>query len=88
MVTSAYVANFAFRDYPVDEAEWAMYSSLGTPSLSWEPTRQLIKRANAEYNQGYTNPEYAILDGETAKAAFINGETYSSVGYMSASVDW
>ena len=32
---SAYVTNFAFRDYPVDEAEWAMYSSLGTASLSW-----------------------------------------------------
>ena len=88
MVTSAYVANFAFRDYPVDEAEWAMYSSLGTPSLSWEPTRKLIKRANAEYNKGYTNPEYAITDGETAKAAFINGETYTYGGYMSASVDW
>lgn len=88
MVTSAYVANFGFRDYPVDEAEWAQYSSLGTASLSWEPTYKLIKRANAEYNAGYTNPEYFTTDAETAKAAFINGETYSYGGYMSATVDW
>ena len=27
---SAYVPNFAFRDIPVDEAEWAMHPSLGT----------------------------------------------------------
>jgi putative aldouronate transport system substrate-binding protein len=88
MVTSAYVANFNFRDYPVDEEEWAEYSSLSTPSLSWEPTKKLIQRANAEYNKGYTNPEYYITDSETAKANFINGKTYSYGGYMAASVDW
>ncbi|MBP3567778.1 MAG: extracellular solute-binding protein [Lachnospiraceae bacterium] len=88
MVTAAYVANFGFRDYPVDEAEWAQHSSLGTPSFSWEATRRLIKRANSEYNKGYTDPEYYITDAETAKAKFINGETYSYGGYMSASVDW
>lgn len=88
MVTAAYVANYGFRSYPVDEAEWAQHSSLGTPSFSWEPTKKLLKRANAEYNKGYTDPEYYITDAETAKAKFINGETYSYGGYMSASVDW
>lgn len=88
MVTSAYVANFGFRNYPVDEAEWAQYSSLGTPSFTWEPTYKLLKRANAEYNAGYTNPEYFTTDAETAKANFINGKTFSYGGYMSASVDW
>ncbi len=88
MVTSAYVANYGFRDYPVNAEEWAMYSSLGTASLSWKPTYELIKRANAEYSAGYTNPEYYITDLEVAKANFVNGKTYSYGGYMSASVDW
>ncbi len=88
MITSAYVANFGYRDYPVDEAEWAQYSSLGTPSFTWEPTYKLLKRANAEYNAGYTNPEYFTTDSETAKANFINGKTFSYGGYMTASVDW
>lgn len=80
--------NYGFRDYPVNETEWAMHSSLGTAAFSWEPSKAMFKRANAEYNKGYTNPEYYITDGETAKAAFINGETYAYAGYMSASVDW
>ena len=88
MVTAAYVANFGFREFPVNEEEWAMHSSLGTASLTWDPTYKLIKRANAEYNAGYTDPEFYITDGETAKANFINGKTYSYGGYMSASVDW
>ena len=88
MVTAAYVANFGFRNYPVSGEDWAMHSSLSTPSFSWEPTKKLIKRANSEYNKGYTDPEYYITDAETAKAKFINGETYSYGGYMSATVDW
>lgn len=88
MITAAYVGNFGFRDYPVDEAEWAQYSSLGTPSFTWEPTYKLLKRANAEYNAGYTNPEYFTTDSETAKANFINGKSFSYGGYMTASVDW
>lgn len=88
MVTAAYVANFGFRDYPVSDEDWAMHSSLGTPSFTYEATKKLIKRANAEYNKGYTDPEYNVTDAETAKAKFINGETYSYGGYMSATVDW
>lgn len=88
MLTDAYVPNFGFRDYPVKEEEWAMYSSLGTASLSWNPTYKYIKRKNAEYNKGYINPEYAVTDSETEKANFINGKTYAYGGYMSVSVDW
>lgn len=86
---SGYVANFAFREDPVDEAEWAMYSSLGTASLSWEPTMKLLKRQNAEFNKGYYSSEYDLdLDGNQEKADFINGVTYSYGGYMGSNVDW
>lgn len=93
--TTAYCQNFGFRKYPVDEAEWAMHSSLGTPSLSWEPTYQMLKRQNAEYNMGWYSPEYELdadgADGNTSsqqKTDFINGKTYQYGGYMSANVDW
>jgi len=93
--TSAYVTNFSFREFPVDEAEWAMHSSLGTASLGWEPTYQLLKRQNAEYNQGWFSPEYDLdADGSSGnsssqqKTDFINGELYTYAGYMSSSVDW
>lgn len=87
--TAAYVGNFSFRDYPVNEEEWAMHSSLGTASLSWEPTYKLLKRQNAEYNKGWISTEYDLDTDETQKKAdFVNGKTFMYGGYMSANVDW
>ena len=87
--TAAYVTNFAFRDFPVDEAEWVQHSSLGTASLSWKPTYKLLKRQNAEYNKGYYSKEYDLnTDDSQWKSDFINGKVYSYGGYMSANVDW
>lgn len=86
---NAYVANFGFRDYPVDPEEWAMHSSLGTASLPWGPTKNLLKRQNAEFNKGYYSKEYDLdADGNQEKADFINGKTFQYGGYMGANVDW
>lgn len=92
--TNAYVQNFAYRDIPVNEAEWVMHSSLGTSSLSWEATRKLLKRYNDEYHMGWYSSEFD-LEKNTSGAAtdqlqtdFINGKTYSYGAYMSANVAW
>ena len=93
---SAYVANFAYRDFPVDEAEWAMHSSLGTPSFSWYPTYKLLKRQNAEYNMGFYSTEYELDQAEMAgtggasqhQTDFINGDCFSYGGYISANMAW
>ena len=92
---AAYVGNFAFRDYPVNEAEWAMHSSLGTPSLSWEPTRRLLKRQNAEYNQNFFSKEYDLESSDVTAGGssqwatdFINGKKLMYGGYMSGNVSW
>ncbi|HPF86672.1 MAG TPA: extracellular solute-binding protein [Candidatus Limiplasma sp.] len=93
---SAYVTNFAFRDYPVDEAEWAEHSSLGTASLSWYPTYKLLKRQNYEYSLGLYSPEYELDLAEMSGSGgasqwqtnFINGECFRYGGYMSANVAW
>lgn len=92
---TAYVANFAFRDFPVKEEEWAMHSSLGTPSLSWYPTYRLLKRQNAEFNMGFFSKEYDLDNADVAgggasqwQTDFINGKKLIYGGYMSANVDW
>lgn len=86
---AAYVQNFGYRDFPVNEEEWVMHSSLGTASLSWEPTYKLLKRENAEFNKGYYSKEFDLdVDDSTWKANFINGKVFSYGGYMSANVDW
>ena len=92
--TSAYVANFAFHDEDLDEAEWAMHCSLGTASLTWEPTYRLLKRTNAEYNQGWYSTEFDLAENsggastDQMQTDFINGKTFSYSGYMAANVNW
>lgn len=92
--TSAYVTNFGYRDIPVDEAEWVMHSSLGTASLSWEPTKKYLKRLNDEYHMGWYSSEFDLEKDskgssvDQAQTDFINGKLYQYGGYMAANVDW
>lgn len=80
--------NYSYRNYPLNEEEWAMYSSVSIPSIGWEADYKCLQRANDDFNLGFTNPEYYITDEETNKAAFVNGEIYQFGGYISANMDW
>lgn len=90
--SSGYVPNFNYRDFPVDEAEWAQHSSLGVPSFSWNATKAYIQRLNEQYNNGYIPKEFDLdiqkTDGTQAEANFINGKSLYHGGYMSADVTW
>lgn len=80
--------NYAFREYPTNEEEWAMYGDYAIPSLGWEPNKRLLKEQNENYNLGITNPEYYTIDAETAKANFINGDVYQYSDYIAADIAW
>ena len=83
---AAYITNFGYRDYPVNEEEWAIHSSLGTPAFTMEATKKMLKRQNDEYHKGYYSTEYDLdADGSQAKADFINGKTFS---YSAADCQW
>ena len=92
--SSAYITNFAFRDIPVDELEWAMHSSLGTPGFTWYPTERMLRRLNAEYHKGWYSAEFDMEKNTSGMATdqlqtdFINGKTFSYGGYMGANVAW
>lgn len=90
--SAAYVRNFAFREFPVDEKEWVMHSSLGTPSFSWEPTYRMLKKFNQEYHAGWYSKEFELdlesTSGSQAETDFINGKLFEYGGYMSSSVSW
>lgn len=80
--------NYGFRTFPQNEELWARVGDVNIPSLGTDADYKLLKRANEDFNLGFTNPEYYITDGETNKAAFINGDVYSFAGYISANLDW
>ena len=91
----AYARNFGFRDFPVDEKEWAIYSSLGTASLSWYATERMMRRYNAEYQKGWYSSEFELGGADNTgtvasdmQSDFINGKIYRYGGYMAANVDW
>ena len=92
--TSAYITNFGFRDFPVDEKEWAMHSSLGTPGFPWYPTQRMLKRTNAEYHMGWYSKEFDLEKDSRGAATdqtqtdFINGLTYSYGGYIANNMPW
>lgn len=88
MVTGAGVdQNYAYRSYPLDEENWACYGDYAIPALGDAANKALLKRVNEQYNAGFINPEYYVTDAETAKAAFINGESVQWGAYISASMD-
>ena len=76
--------NHAYREYPFNELDWAMYGDYNIPALGTDANYNLLKRANEDYNNGITDPEYYLIDGETAKANFINGDAYSYGCYISS----
>ncbi len=80
--------NYAWRTWPLDEKEWAMYGDYNIPSLGWEPNKLFLKNENYKYNAGLTDPEYYLTGTEDEKTNFINGKTYSYAGYISANMDW
>ncbi len=80
--------NYAWRSWPLNEEEWAMYGDYNIPSLGWEPNYKLLKYENFRYNAGLTDPEYYLTGTEDDKTNFINGKTYQYGGYISAAMDW
>lgn len=90
--SSPYVRNFAFREFPIDEKEWVMHSSLGTPSFSWEPTYRMLKKMNQEYQNGWYSKEFELdlesTSGSQAETDFVNGKLFEYNGYMSSNVSW
>ena len=80
--------NDAFRTYPLDEREWAMYGDYNIVAMSWNANTELLRAKNEEYSLGITNPEYYVTDTETAKANFVNGKSYWYGGYISGNMDF
>lgn len=76
--------NYAFREYPTPEVEWAMYGDYAIPSLGWEPNKKLLKEQNENYNLGFTDPDYFTIDAATAEASFAAGQSYQYSAYIAA----
>ena len=77
---------YSTREFPLNEEEWAMYGDFNIPAMSWPAHKEVLRRANEDYNLGITNPEYYTIDATTAEANFTTGKTYAYGAYMAPSM--
>ncbi|MCR5031346.1 MAG: sugar ABC transporter substrate-binding protein [Lachnospiraceae bacterium] len=89
MVSGAGVdQNYAYREFPFDEEDWAVYGDYNVVALGNPANKKLIQRENEKYNLGLIDPEYYTIDAETAKSNFVNGKSFQWSGYISGSMDF
>lgn len=73
--TAQTLANYAFRPANVSAEEFAMYSDVVIPSLSWKPTEDILKWTNKLFNEGLVSPEFVLdKDGTKQQADISNGK--------------
>lgn len=74
-VNSLSISDYGFRPSNLSEEEFALYSDLTLPALSWGPTKEALKYYNKLYTDGLISPDFALdKDGKKAEADVSNGK--------------
>ena len=69
------IPDYGFRPDNLSEEEFAMYSDLILPALSWAPTKETLKYYNKLYNDGLISPDFALdKDNKKLEADATNGK--------------
>ncbi|RDY31019.1 extracellular solute-binding protein [Lachnotalea glycerini] len=80
--------DYAFREWPIDEKQRALYSDLSVAALPWQPTYDFLKNLNYEYNNGLIDPEFYLnTDDAATKADFVAGSSGVYALYLASSTD-
>lgn len=88
LVQNNFVHDYAFRDWPIDEKERALYSDLSVAALPWEPSHLYLKNLNYQYNNGLIDPEFYLnTDDASTKADFVSGASGVYALYLASSTD-
>jgi putative aldouronate transport system substrate-binding protein len=85
LVQNNFTYDYAFRSWPIDAADRALYSDLSVASLSWEPTYKFLKNLNYQYNNGLIDPEFYLnTDDASTQADFVSGASGVYAMYLSS----
>lgn len=83
-----YNYNYAFRDWPVDAKERALYSDLGVADLTTVATERYLRNLNYQYNNGLVDKEFYLRDDDNkTKAEFVAGKTGNYGFYLANNTD-
>lgn len=84
LIQNNFTIDYAFRDWPFDEKEKALYSDLSVAAFSWEPTYKFLKNLNYQYNKGLIDKEFYLnTDDASTQADFVSGKSGIYSSYLS-----
>jgi len=88
LVQNNFTYDYAFRTWPIDEKDRALYSDLSVAALPWGPTHDYLKNLNYQYNNGLIDPEFYLnTDDASTKADFVSGASGVYALYLASSTD-
>lgn len=88
LVQNNFTYSYAFRDWPINEEERALYSDLSVADLTWQPSKEYLKNLNYQYNHGLIDPEFYLkTEDAQVKADFVAGKTGVYSLYLTSNTD-
>ncbi|AIQ47446.1 ABC transporter substrate-binding protein [Paenibacillus sp. FSL R7-0273] len=78
----------AFREYPMDPKEYAIYTDITVGEYSSPATEKWLRNHSYQYHNGLIDPEFYLRkDGNAIKAEFVAGRTGTFGDYMTSNMD-
>lgn len=85
LLQNNFTYDYAFRDWPVDEEERALYSELSVAAFSWQATHDYLENLNYQYNNELIDPEFYLnTDDASTMADFVSGNSGVYSLYLSS----
>lgn len=83
-----YIFSYAFRDWPIDPKQRALYSDLGVADLTSPAGEKWLRNLNYQVNNGLIDKEFYLRnDDAKVKAEFVAGKTGTYGLYISSNTD-
>lgn len=88
LLLNNYTYSYAFRDWPINEKERALYSDLSVADLTSAASEKYLRNLNYQFNNGLIDKEFYLRsDDEKAKAEFVAGKTGTFALYLASNSD-
>ncbi|XID91192.1 ABC transporter substrate-binding protein [Paenibacillaceae bacterium WGS1546] len=88
LLQNNYNYSYAFRDWPIDVKERALYSDLSVADLTSPASERYLRNLNYQYNNGLIDKEFYLRnDDNKIKAEFVAGKTGTYGLYLTSNTD-
>ena len=88
LLKNNYIYSYAFRDWPINPKDRALYSDLGVADLTSAASERYLRNLNYQYNSGLIDKEFYLRDDDNKKKAeFVAGKVGSFGLYLTNNTD-